>query len=90
MPRAASRNADAARSAAAERVAQAQKVAAAVEDYHAAADRIDAATLELSNASKARLESIRAMRACKLTITDIGELTGLSSSRVQALAREEA
>ena len=76
--------------AAQERLAVAQRVAAAVETYHEAADRIDDAQSRLGTASADRLCAIRALRGCKLTISEIGELTGLSASRVQALAREDA
>jgi hypothetical protein len=82
------RDAAGAREAALERLATAQAIADAVDSYHGAADRIDAATAELASASEARLEAIRRLRQCKLTISEIGDLTGLSQSRVQALSRE--
>lgn len=83
------RDAASAREAALERLAAAQSIADAVDAYHGAADRIDAATEELSAASEARLDAIRRMRQCKLTIAEIGDLTGLSQSRIQALSRED-
>ena len=84
------RDSQMAREAAQERLAVAQRVATAVQEYHEAADAIDDAQDKLSIASKARLSAIRELRDCKLTISEIGALTGLSSSRVQALARSEA
>lgn len=83
------RDAAGARQAVLDRLANAQRIADAVESYHQAADRIDAATAELAAASDARLEAIRGMRQCKLTIAEICGLTGLSASRIQALSREE-
>jgi hypothetical protein len=73
-----------------DRLATAQRVADAVEAYHKAADRIDAANAELAAASTDRLEAIKGMRQCKLTISEIGALTGLSASRVQALSRDDS
>lgn len=84
------RDAAGAREAARERLATAQSVADAVEAYHQAADRIDTASSELSAASEDRLEAIRRLRQCRLTIAEIGDLTGLSQSRIQALSREDA
>jgi hypothetical protein len=83
------RDAASARQAVQDRLANAQRVADAVEAYHKAADRIDAANAELASASTDRLGAIRGMRQCKLTISEIGALTGLSASRVQALSRDE-
>jgi hypothetical protein len=81
------RDASAAKAAAQERLATAQRVANAVEAYHEAADRIDAANAELSAAAEARLGAIRALRESGLTIAEIGDLTGLSTSRIQSLSR---
>jgi hypothetical protein len=72
------------------RLETAQRVAKAVEEYHNSADAIDVAQEQLTTASRARLSAIRELRQCRLTIAEIGSLTGLSSSRVQALARGEA
>lgn len=83
------RDSQRAREAAQERLATAQRVAEAVQAYHESADAIDEAQERLTSASRARLSAIRELRRCKLTISEIGELTGLSSSRVQALARGE-
>jgi hypothetical protein len=79
-----------ARKDAQERLENAQRVAKAVEEYHNSADAIDVAQEQLTTASRARLSAIRELRQCRLTIAEIGSLTGLSSSRVQALARGEA
>jgi hypothetical protein len=78
-----------ARKDAQERLETAQRVAKAVEEYHNSADAIDVAQEQLTTASRARLSAIRELRQCRLTIAEIGSLTGLSSSRVQALARGE-
>ena len=83
------RDADAARAAAAERVKTAELIATAVGDYHTASDRIEAANVELASASEARLGAINSMRTGGLTFTEIHELTGLSTSRVQALVRSD-
>ena len=72
------------------RLETAQRVSKAVEEYHDSADAIDVAQEQLTTASRARLAAIRELRQCRLTIAEIGSLTGLSSSRVQALARGES
>lgn len=82
------RDATAARQAAQDRVAQAEQVARSVEQFHNAADRIDEANAELARANEDRLTAIREMRASKLTISEISALTGLSSSRIQALTKD--
>jgi ribosomal protein S11 len=79
------RDAQRARQLAEERLATAQKVSDAVAGYHHAADRIDTAQAELSAAGEARLVALRALRACGLSVNEIVELTGLSSSRIQSL-----
>ena len=79
------RDAASARKAAAERIETAEKIASAVDAYHNAADRIDAAQAELKEASGNRTESLRVLRTCGLTVSEISSLTGLSSSRVQSL-----
>lgn len=79
------RDADSARKAAADRIETAKKIAGAVDAYHNAADRIDAAQAELRDASTSRTNSLRELRNCGLTVSEISALTGLSSSRVQSL-----
>lgn len=81
------RDSEKAKIAAQERVATARRVEEAVSAYHDAADRMESAQTELSGASRDRLTAIKALRDCRLPITEIGELTGLSSSRVQALSK---
>jgi ribosomal protein S11 len=68
-----------------ERLATAQRVSAAVESFHQAADRIDAAQVELAAAGGDRLAAVRELRACGLSVNEIASLTGLSSSRIQSL-----
>lgn len=85
--KAARRDAAAARQAAADRLAAAQTISQSVEDYHAASDREDAAKAELAAAGNDRHNAIRKMREAGLTINEIAELTGLSSSRVQTLTK---
>lgn len=81
------RNSEQAKLAAQERVETARRVEEAVAAYHDAADRMEDAQSALTGASKERLTAIKKLRDCKLSITEIGELTGLSSSRVQALSK---
>lgn len=81
------RNSEKAKLAAQERVETARRVEEAVSAYHNAADRMESAQSELSGASRERLLAIKTLRDCKLSITEIGELTGLSSSRVQTLSK---
>lgn len=81
------RNADAARKAAAERLQRAQDVSDAVAKYHDASDREDAAKAEQQEAGVDRRDAICQMRKSGLTIAAIAELTGLSTSRVQALTK---
>lgn len=82
------RDASRARGEARERVAIAERVANSVDAYHGAADRLEKSQADLREASRERAESIRDLRVCRLTIADIAELTGLSSSRVQALLKD--
>ena len=81
------RNSEKAKLAAQERVDTAKRVEEAVSAYHDAADRMESAQSSLSGASRERLQAVKALRDCRLSLTEIGELTGLSSSRVQALAK---
>jgi fructose-1,6-bisphosphatase/inositol monophosphatase family enzyme len=85
-----SRNAENARRMAEERVATAQRIASAVTEYHVAADRIDAAHKELSDAGADRLAALVTLRACGLSVADISGLSGLSSSRIQNLVKGES
>jgi hypothetical protein len=82
------RDAARARGEARERVETAERVANSVDAYHGAADRLEKSQTDLREASRDRAESIRDLRSCRLTIADIAELTGLSSSRVQALLKD--
>ena len=83
------RDAQAAAKAAADMVATAQRVARAVESYHAAADRLEEAAQITAAATKDRLGALMEMRSAGLSINDIAGLTGLSSSRLQSLTRQQ-
>lgn len=87
-PAAPKRDASRARGEARERVEIAERVATSVDSYHGAADRLEKSQADLREASRDRAESIKDLRNCRLTIADIAELTGLSSSRVQALLKD--
>lgn len=87
VPARSKRDSEGAKKAARERMETAETVVTAVASYHSAADAIEEAQENLMNASQDRLVAIRKMRECRLTISEIGALTGLSSSRVQALAK---
>lgn len=82
-----SRDAQAARAAAEQRVHLAQQVAEAVAHFHDAADRIDEAQASLRAATEHRTHALQRMRHCHLSITEMSALTGLSTSRIQALLR---
>ena len=71
-----------------QRVETAKQVADAVNRYHDAADRIDAAQRQTRQATGERATALQTMRRCGLTVAEISSLTGLSSSRVQALLRD--
>jgi hypothetical protein len=79
------RDADRARAAAKERMETARRVSEAVDLFHDAADRIDAAHNELRDATRVRTEAICKLRGCGLSVPEISTLTGLSTSRIQAL-----
>lgn len=81
------RDAQAARAAAEQRVRLAQQVADAVAHFHDAADRIDAAQASLRAATGERTDALHRMRSCGMSITEMSSLTGLSTSRIQALLR---
>jgi hypothetical protein len=77
----------AARTAAAERVATAMRIEASVERFHAASDKLDEAAKMTADASDERLAALHDMREAGLTISEMASLTGLSSTRLQALTR---
>lgn len=82
------RDSERAKLAAQQRVETAKEVAEAVSRYHDAADRIDAAHRQTRQATGERAAALQTMRRCGLTVSEISSLTGLSSSRVQALLRD--
>jgi hypothetical protein len=82
------RDADRAKLAAQQRIETAKLVADAVNQYHDAADRIDSAQRQTRQATTDRAAALQVMRTCGLTVTEISDLTGLSTSRVQALLRD--
>jgi hypothetical protein len=84
------RDADRAKLAAQQRIETAKLVADAVNQYHDAADRIDSAQRQTRQATTDRAAALQVMRTCSLTVSEISDLTGLSTSRVQALLRDTA
>lgn len=84
------RDPERAKHAARERVATAQMVSDAVSSYHDAADRIDDAHRQTREATQERSAALTVMRSCGLTVAEISDLTGMSSSRVQTLLRTSA
>jgi ribosomal protein S11 len=81
------RDAERAKQAAQQRIETAKQVAEAVSQYHDAADRIDSAQLQTRQATQDRASALQVMRQCGLTVAEISDLTGMSSSRVQVLLR---
>jgi hypothetical protein len=84
------RDAEVARQKAAQRIEQARRISEAVDQYHQAADAIDAAQRTIAAASQDRVAALRMMRDEGMSISEIAELTALSPSRIQALVRGEA
>jgi hypothetical protein len=84
------RDAEVARQKAAQRIEQARRISEAVDQYHQAADAIDAAQRTVAAASQDRVAALRMMRDEGMSISEIAELTALSPSRIQALVRGEA
>ncbi len=84
------RDADVARQKAAQRIEQARRISEAVDQYHQAADAIDAAQRTIAGAAQDRVAALRLMRDEGMSISEIAELTALSPSRIQALVRGDA
>lgn len=84
----AGRDASEARRRAEEMVEQAQRTAAAVEAYHGATDDLEDAERRRADAAARRVSSLRAMREAGQTVSTISALTGLSSSRINALLKD--
>lgn len=84
-PTPARRDASSALAAAEAMLQRAKDAAKAVEAYHDAADRIDAARTAESAATADRAKALKQLRVNGLPVGQISELTGLSESRIQTI-----
>jgi hypothetical protein len=83
------RDAAAAQEYAAVMLQKAADAAAAIEEFHTAADKIEAARSAEAQGTAARSAALSKMRANGLGVGQIAELTSLSVSRIQAILRED-
>ncbi len=75
----------AARMAAAQEVEKAVRVAEAVESFHEASERTEAAQAVVAENSEVRRRSVRVMRESGYSAARISELTGVSPSTIQKI-----